>query len=178
MPVAILLIFFRAVIADSVKGYLSIFFALQRNEVSVVSMLLNVGANLNARCKPGGVPILGFAIFHAEYEVINPSEVVKTLLAMGAKPYLILKDMWEDYLEKPNAVFLRDKGTKNPTPSWCVPEPQEYSYEKSHTYSALFSKQSSSLKVSQWKKEASSSLSQHHVLACGALPYRGAVSGN
>ena len=105
-----------------VEGYQALFYAIQRNEVSAVSVILECGANPNAKSEQGKIPVLGFAIFHAEYQVINTVEVVKILLAMGAKPKAVPQDMWEDYLEMPKAIINRNEEVKNPASSWCTPE--------------------------------------------------------
>ena len=112
----------KAAIDRHVEGYQALFYAIQRNEVSAVSLILKCSANPNARSEQEKIPVLGYAIFHAECQVINTVEVVKILLAMGANPKVIPQDMWEDYVEMPKAVINRNEEVKNLASSWCTPE--------------------------------------------------------
>lgn len=68
------------------------------------------------------VPLLAYAVFSAEYDLLDTNQTVITLLAMGANPTDVPKDMWEDYMKAPikeNPSQLLDGETED---LWCTPE--------------------------------------------------------
>ena len=99
-----------------------LFFAVERNCTKTVRFLLELGALPNARTRPYSVPVLGFAIMHAENDLINTTDVVTTLLGLGAPPYDIPKDMWVDFIKAPRVVreptYEPELGSRTP---WCSP---------------------------------------------------------
>ena len=46
-----------------------------------------------------GISILSYAIMYAEVKAQNTTDVVKTLLGLGADPTDVPKDMWVDYIK-------------------------------------------------------------------------------
>ena len=79
-----------------------LFYAVERNCVDCVKLLVEYGCNVNAR-DTNGVPSLAFAIMRTKFTLMNPTEVVKFLLAFGADAYAIPRDMWMNYIETPYA---------------------------------------------------------------------------
>lgn len=77
-----------------------IFYALERNCVDCVRLLLDQGCDATGK-DVYEVPALAFAIMRSKWTVVNPTEVVKTLLGYGADPNAVPRDMWETYLEPP-----------------------------------------------------------------------------
>lgn len=100
-----------------------LFFAVERNCTKTVRLLLELGALPNARMAPRSVPVLAFAILHAENDLTNTTDVVTSLLGLGASPYDIPKDMWVDYMKAPRAVRDVNRPPElGSNPQWCVPE--------------------------------------------------------
>ena len=100
-----------------------LFFAIESNCAKTVRLLLELGALPTVRTVPRSVPVLAFAIFHAENHLINTTDVVKTLLGLGASPHDIPKDMWVDYLKTPTIVRDIDHTPElGSNPQWCIPE--------------------------------------------------------
>lgn len=100
-----------------------LFFAVERNCAKIVRFLLELGARPNACTLPRYVPVLGFAVLHAENDTLNTTDVITTLLGLGASPLDIPKDMWVDYLKAPQAVSSAYNTAEiDPTAPWCIPE--------------------------------------------------------
>ncbi|KAI9709612.1 MAG: hypothetical protein M1812_007660 [Candelaria pacifica] len=114
----------RAVIGlATVQGYPVLFYAVERNCAKTVRLLLELGCSPTARSLLYNVPVLGFAILHAENELLNTTDVVTTLLGLGADPTQVPNDMFTDYLRAPKGQ--RKQGIKkdqDPEPGWCIPE--------------------------------------------------------
>lgn len=121
--------------AEEVRGKLNVnivtdnislsvlFFAVERNCSKTVRLLLELGSSPNARIAPHSLPVLAFAILHAENDLTNTTEVVKTLLGLGASPHDIPKDMWVDYMKPPRAVRdVNHAPELGSNPQWCGPE--------------------------------------------------------
>jgi len=100
-----------------------LFFAVERNCTKTVRLLLELGALQNARMAPRSVPVLAFAILHAENDLSNTTDVATSLLGLGASPYDIPKDMWVDYMKAPRAVRDVNRAPElGSNRQWCVPE--------------------------------------------------------
>jgi hypothetical protein len=112
-------------ITDMVKGcHPVLFYALERNDVSCVKVLVDYGCDVKA-CDYWGVPALAYGIMRSKWTVENPTEVVKTLLGYGADPNVVPRDMWEYFLEPPSAtppVMAEGKEVKPEKATlWCEP---------------------------------------------------------
>lgn len=68
-------------------------------------MLCKAGADTNLHnysfLLPWGVPVLAYTIISAEYNLSDTTDTVLALLAMGADPRDVPKDMWQDYIKAP-----------------------------------------------------------------------------
>ena len=125
-------LYLEAYSSEIIEGNLSLlvdqypptFYAVERNEAAAVRLLIEHGQNPNTRSISEDMPVLAFAIIHARNEVVNTTEVVKTLLGLGADPTVIPEDMWENPLEAPRSKAVTR--SKHPTPSakssWCTKE--------------------------------------------------------
>jgi len=98
------------------------FYAVERNDPELVRLLVDVGANVDLATHPAFIPVLAFAILHAKNDCINTLEVVKTLLARGANPHAIPKDMWAKPLVKPKKFDSRANKDKDVAEKWCAIE--------------------------------------------------------
>ncbi|KAK5123547.1 hypothetical protein LTR85_002585 [Meristemomyces frigidus] len=107
-------------IKKPVKGcHPVLFYALERNCVDCVRLLLEHGCDAKAQ-DLYNVPALAFAIMRSKWTVVSPTEAVKTLLGYGAQPDAVPKDLWESYLEPPPAT--PPAGTKakdDKLTMWC-----------------------------------------------------------
>ena len=101
-----------------------IFFAAARNSVSTVKLLLQYGADSDAKGLVDGydVPLLGFVIIHGGAKLLDTTDMVKTLLAWGANPHLLPKSLWFP-IKKPSYEVAeeREQDTSEDT-KWCRPE--------------------------------------------------------
>ena len=102
-----------------------LYFAVERNSPEVVSMLCNAGADPSQKYLPLGlpaapIPVLAYAVMRAEYDMSDTTDCIVALIAKGADPKDVPKDMWQEYLKAP----LKDKA--NPTDAanaphqWCT----------------------------------------------------------
>lgn len=96
-----------------------LFYAADRNCVDCIRLLLDYGAEVNA-CDVDGMPALPWTIMRSRFTVVNPTEVVKMLLAFGAKAYAVPKDMWLNYLEAPSSRPPDDGEESEPAAAWCT----------------------------------------------------------
>ena len=141
-----------------VGQYPPIFYAVERNNAAIVRLLIELGQNPNTRSMSGDVPILAFAIFHAENEMLNATEVVKTLLGLGAHPKVIPQDMWKNPIQIPDQKLPEvEPNTKSDRSSskssWCTKKyraaiarninlTQRYFLEKAYRYEMLSKRKS------------------------------------
>ena len=107
-------------IDDLVKGYKPLTYAVDHNSPECVQLLLEYGATLDLE-DFSKVPLLARAIMQTKWTAQNSTEVVKVLLAHGADPNCIPKDMWVDYIKQPDKAC--PAGAKFKTEAlWCTPQ--------------------------------------------------------
>ena len=102
-----------------------IFFCVERNCERSLRLLIEHGAMVNVTASE--VPLLAFAIFYGRKKLLNTNKVVQTLLAFGAEPESIPRDMWEDIIKRP---LIKDTSVKlephvysrKTKGTWCTPE--------------------------------------------------------
>jgi hypothetical protein len=72
-----------------------LFFAVAANDLTVVKLLINYGANVNATFRVGSIdlPLLALAILRGNNESRDTTELVRTLLAYGADPSVIGEEL-------------------------------------------------------------------------------------
>lgn len=73
---------------------------------------------------PSNLPILAYCVFSAEYKTNDTTDALVALLAAGAAPTDIPKDMWENYVETPKTTELKvvSLSKKKIKDEWCKPE--------------------------------------------------------
>lgn len=104
-----------------------LYFAVERNAPDLVRILCEAGAKPEQRMRSSGiniirVPLLAYAVFSAEYDLTDTNSTVITLLAMGANPGDVPRDMWEDYLRAPIKDHPGDLVNGETEDLWCNPE--------------------------------------------------------
>ena len=85
-------------------------------------MLCQRGADIDRTLKPSGIPLLAYTIMSSEYSLSDTTDTLAALLAMGANPRDIPRDMWCDYVtsvknENPKGWHAEDANT-----GWCTAE--------------------------------------------------------
>ena len=111
------------------SAYPILYFAAERNAPAIVRMLCYAGARPDQIMHPFGLdirlPLLAFAVLTAEHTLTDTTDTVIALLAMGASPGQIPKDMWEHYLEAPIKDVPDQTGSECLSDSWCTSEPRK-----------------------------------------------------
>lgn len=104
-------------------SYPVLFYAAERNDVNLVRVLIDYGADPDISTF-SGMPILPFVVLNAQRKTVNALEVFKTLLARGASPSQLPKELWDNFENTPDdKLKLREPGiTDNWRSSgigWC-----------------------------------------------------------
>ena len=79
-----------------------LFYAVAQKDPQLVRYLCAAGADFNKRAEPMGLTLLAYTVISAEYEITDNTDVLATLLTLGANPQDIPEVLWEDYLESPS----------------------------------------------------------------------------
>lgn len=104
-----------------------LYFAAARNSPEIVRILCHAGADpaqsiVRYDSTTFGLPLLPYTIVSAEYKQVDTTETVVALLAMGASPYDVPKDMWHDYLKAPTKDRPRELEADDMHETWCTNE--------------------------------------------------------
>ena len=78
-----------------------LFFAIEQNSPELIRLLCKAGALVGQRATPSDLPPLAYAVLSAEYNLVDTTDVLITLLATGADPKDIPEDMWQSPLKSP-----------------------------------------------------------------------------
>ena len=78
-----------------------LFYAIEQNSPELMRILHKAGAHVDSRTFPIGLPALAYAVLCAEYTSVDTTDVLITLLAIGANPRDIPEDMWQAPLKSP-----------------------------------------------------------------------------
>ena len=110
--------------------YPILYFAAERNSPEIVRILCHAGAEPSQSISPNGsgiisLPLLPYTILSAEYKLTDTTETVVALLAMGASPYDVPKDMWQDYIKAPTKDKPKQLGALDMHETWCTSEVRE-----------------------------------------------------
>ena len=93
-------------------------------------MLCEAGADPSQKYRPSDlatapIPLLAYTVLRAEYDMLDTTDSLVALVAKGAGPKDVPKDMWHDYLKAP----LKDKADPIDAASapdrWCTQEVRE-----------------------------------------------------
>jgi len=110
---------------DGGRGFPILYFAVERNSPELVRLLCRAGAQPSQRMRPSGIPIvklplLAYAILSAEYRLVDTTDTVIALLAMGASPGDVPRDMWENYVKAPTKDVPVPMDAKTGEDLWCT----------------------------------------------------------
>ena len=98
-------------------------FAVGRNVSALVRILCDAGALPDSSIMPHGIPVLAYAIFSSEYEITDTTDIVITLLAMGASPHMVPRDMWKEPIQAPRTAEPEDMVFEQElNDRWCTSE--------------------------------------------------------
>ena len=104
-----------------------LYFAAERNSAEIVRILCHAGAVPSQEMFVRGslindLPLLPYTVLSAEYNLTDTTETVDTLLAMGASPYDVPKDMWQEYLKAPRENVPKQSEESDFRYEWCTTE--------------------------------------------------------
>lgn len=111
--------------ASEASRFPVLFFAVERNSPELVRILCRLGASPDKRAGPTGLPLLAYTIFHAEYEVLDTLPTMISLLAAGADPHEVPKELWQDYLKAPGRFPVTEVAGAERSLRWCTVEVQD-----------------------------------------------------
>lgn len=87
--------------SSGISRFPILFFAVERNSSELVRSLCRLGADPDTRAYPTDLPLLVYTIFSAEYQMVDTTATLIALLAAGADPQGVPKELWQDYLKAP-----------------------------------------------------------------------------
>ena len=99
-----------------------LFFAAERNSPEITTMLCQKGADIDRRLEPSRIPLLAYTIVSSEYSLSDTTDTLVGLLAMGANPRDIPRDMWCDYVTSVKNENPKDWHAEDPSTRWCTAE--------------------------------------------------------
>ena len=110
--------------------YPILYFAAERNSPKIVRILCHAGAKPSQSIDRFGsaffgLPLLPYTILSSEYKLADTTETVVALLAMGASPEDVPKDMWQDYLKAPTKDKPKQLRPFAVHHTWCTTEIRE-----------------------------------------------------
>ena len=98
-----------------------LFYAVQQHSPEIVRIMCEAGADPSQRAQPSGMPLLTYTILSAEYEMVDMTDTLVALLAMGADPGDVPEALWENYLEAPGRQ-VRKAVVSQFDHFWCTKE--------------------------------------------------------
>lgn len=106
-----------------------LYFAAERNSPQIVRMLCRAGAkpsqNMVIYDSIPRIPLLPYTILSAESKLVDTTQTVIALLAMGASPYQVPEDMWQDYVKAPTKHRPRQLADSDRHGTWCTTDVRE-----------------------------------------------------
>ena len=107
-----------------------LYFAAERNSPEIVRILCHAGAKPSQSISLYGsaifgIPLLPYTILSAVNKLADTTETLVALLAMGASPYDVPQDMWQDYIKAPTKDKLKNLGAFDMHETWCTGEIRE-----------------------------------------------------
>ncbi|KAF2874884.1 P-loop containing nucleoside triphosphate hydrolase protein [Massariosphaeria phaeospora] len=100
----------------------ALYHAAEQNSAELMSVLLQYNIDINAVHERFPTPLLAFVITEGYREAMDTTRVAKLLLACGADPNSIPKDMWIKYLETPREEAEFSGNSVDAASAWCTQE--------------------------------------------------------
>ncbi|KAH0363639.1 P-loop containing nucleoside triphosphate hydrolase protein, partial [Aureobasidium melanogenum] len=96
-------------ISDNVYGgHPVIFYAAKRNDLDIMELLLEYGADPQAKSPGPNIPLLAATIMWTKWTHKNVEKIVALLLSYGADPHCIPEHMWSTYTKTPAEWYSSD----------------------------------------------------------------------
>ncbi|KAI1137501.1 hypothetical protein F5Y05DRAFT_419429 [Hypoxylon sp. FL0543] len=109
----------RRALEYQVEGHRVITYAVDRENVEIIQSFLEYDFDVD--CRDFGIPLIAFALLRTAKSRISKLEVIKLLLAHGADPLVIPKELWSSSLEeRRNALDSLDARLLPIPQKWCV----------------------------------------------------------
>ncbi|KAJ1323915.1 ATP-dependent Clp protease ATP-binding subunit ClpC [Microdochium nivale] len=109
-----------AALNDTFCGFPSIFYAAATNNMAILRLWCEYGAEVSAVHRASKTPLLAFAIAHGAISDSDTTEMVATLLSLGASPGVVPPDLYsafyEDLDEHENS---KQVGESQLEAAWC-----------------------------------------------------------
>jgi hypothetical protein len=86
-----------SILSEEVEGFPAIFYVVAANNPAILRMWVAHGTDVSATHEPTGTPLLAFAIMNAENTGSDTTNIVATLLSLGASPASIPKEFYTPY---------------------------------------------------------------------------------
>lgn len=107
-----------------------LYLAVERNSPEIVSMLCRAGADPSQKYDPLGmpaatIPLLAYAVMRAECDLSDTTDLIVALVAKGADPNDVPRDMWQKYLKAPVKDTAEPIDPANSPHQWCTQEIRE-----------------------------------------------------
>ncbi|KAL1954443.1 hypothetical protein VTO42DRAFT_1167 [Malbranchea cinnamomea] len=132
-------------LSKSKHGVSAIFDAIEMGRSDILRLMIMYGADPNAKHSPTGIPVLAAAIFQNNASAVA---LVAILLELGADPFVIPKDLWDD-----NASLALSHVQDDPLKvGWCR-EPHRNLFAKCFNLSIRFYLQEAAKKALDPKSE-------------------------
>ena len=77
---------------------------------------------MDCRLELSGIPLLAYTIMGSEYSLSDTTDSLVALLAVGANPRYIPRDMWCDYVTSVKNDSPKDWQAEDPSTRWCTAE--------------------------------------------------------
>ncbi|KAF2090205.1 P-loop containing nucleoside triphosphate hydrolase protein [Saccharata proteae CBS 121410] len=101
------------------NGWHILHFAVRRNDLKCLQLLLDYGADPNAKGTVHHIPVHAWAIMLPMWTGFNSTNVVKMLLEYGANPEAVPRDLWFNYVAEPSLRLPSEPETA-PSAQWCL----------------------------------------------------------
>ncbi|RDL36710.1 uncharacterized protein BP5553_06062 [Venustampulla echinocandica] len=111
-------------INGTVMGFPVIFYAVARNDLSIIRLIVRYGGNVNSSCGNPPVPLLAFAIIHSKTIEWDTTEMLAALLSLGADASVLPNAFYTPFYEAlpgagPDETDLGDMSDLKL--QWCKP---------------------------------------------------------
>ncbi|KAG9761526.1 P-loop containing nucleoside triphosphate hydrolase protein, partial [Aureobasidium melanogenum] len=104
-------------IPDDIHGrHPVIFHAAKRNAFDIVELLLEYGANPQAK-DPSNIPLLAATVMWTKWTCKNVDRIIALLLSYGADPHCVPEYMWSTYIKTPTKEYSKDNHV-HPLAAW------------------------------------------------------------